>query len=34
VMAVVWILSTPNTPNGYGFVIGLFIYGQLVVGGI
>ncbi|KAH8744408.1 amino acid/polyamine transporter I, partial [Hyaloscypha finlandica] len=32
VMAVVWILSTPNTSNGYGFVIGLFIYGQLVVG--
>jgi hypothetical protein len=33
VMAVVWILCTPNTSAGYGFVIGLFIYGQLVVGG-
>jgi hypothetical protein len=33
VFAVVWILATPNTSDGYGFIIGLFIYGQLVVGG-
>lgn len=34
VMAAVWIIGTPNTSNGYGFIIGLFIYGQLVVGGM
>ena len=33
VFAVIWILATPNTSDGYGFVIGLFIYGQLVIGG-
>jgi len=33
VFAVVWIIATPNTSDGYGFVIGLFIYGQLIVGG-
>jgi hypothetical protein len=33
-MAVLWIIVTPNTANGYGFVIGIFVYGQLVVGGM
>jgi hypothetical protein len=33
VFAVLWLIATPNTSDGYGFLIGLFIYGQLVVGG-
>lgn len=33
IVAAIWILATPNTTSGYNFIIGLFIYGQLVVGG-
>lgn len=31
IFTVVWIIVTPNTSGGYGFVIGIFIYGQLFV---
>lgn len=33
IFATAWIIATPNTSSGYGFVIGMFIYGQLLVGG-
>lgn len=33
ISVVIWISVTPNTSEGYGFVIGVFIYGQLVIGG-
>jgi amino acid transporter len=32
IFTVIWITVTPNTPDGYGFVIGIFMYGQLFVG--
>lgn len=32
IFGVIWISATPNTSDGYGFVIGVFIYGQLIVG--
>jgi hypothetical protein len=32
IFAAIWIINTPNTSDGYGFVIGIFIYGQLIVG--
>jgi hypothetical protein len=30
--AVIWVIATPNTSGGYGFIIGVFIYGQLLIG--
>ncbi|OKL57878.1 hypothetical protein UA08_06716 [Talaromyces atroroseus] len=32
VVTVIWIGATPNTTGGYGFIIGAFIYGQLIIG--
>jgi amino acid transporter len=33
VATTIWVSATPNTSGGYGFVIGIFIYGQLIIGG-
>jgi len=32
ISGIVWIIATPNTPGGYGFAIGIFTYGQVLVG--
>ncbi|KFY10415.1 hypothetical protein V491_07659 [Pseudogymnoascus sp. VKM F-3775] len=32
IFSIIWISATPNTSDGYGFVIGVFMYGQLIVG--
>jgi len=32
VFGAIWVITTPNTPDGYGFIIGIFIYGQAFVG--
>lgn len=32
IFAAAWLIATPNTSDGYGFIIGNFIYGQLVIG--
>jgi hypothetical protein len=32
IFGIIWIIGTPNTPDGYGFIIGFFIYGQVLVG--
>lgn len=34
VFAAAWVIATPNSSDGYGFIIGIFIYGQLIIGGM